>query len=152
MTDARTMRTLRDDDAELETLSQLMAAGFGTKPEDSLKWIKKNDRDGFRVLEGDGGDLAACVGILPMGQFFGGSSVKSAGIAAVTTSPAYRGQGHALALMQQVLVELRGRGCAMSSLYPATWHLYRRCGYELAGSRSKVEVAVERMLDERNEG
>ncbi len=149
MTDAGKMRALRDD-ADLEALAGLMASGFGSSLEDSRKWIEKNGRGGFRLLDleggatGDGG-LAACVGILPMGQFFGGRPVKSAGIAAVTVAPAHRGRGHALSLMQQTLVELRGQGCAVSSLFPATWHLYRRCGYELAGARNKIDVAVHRM-------
>jgi predicted acetyltransferase len=84
-------------------------------------------RSGDRVVGG--------LWLVPMGQFFGGRSVPTAGIAGVGIDPAERGRGAASALMADALAEQRRDGVALSTLYPATLPLYRRAGYELAGCR-----------------
>ena len=82
------------------------------------------------TLRGRDGDLVGGLGILFMGQWFGGRSVRTGGIAAVGVPPEERGEGAAEALMTSVLRGLRKRGVPISTLYPSNLRLYRKVGYE----------------------
>jgi predicted acetyltransferase len=64
------------------------------------------------------------------------------GIGGVGVAPARRGRGTATRLMQASLRELRGQGAPLVSLYPATQPLYRRVGFEQAGSRFEIRVQL----------
>jgi predicted acetyltransferase len=75
-----------------------------------------------------------------MGQWFGGRSVPMTGVGAVAVAPEARGRGAAFRLMRCALEEMRERGIAISSLYPATQTLFRKAGYEQAGARFAVSV------------
>jgi predicted acetyltransferase len=68
-----------------------------------------------------------------MGQWFGGRPVRMTGISAVGIEPAERARGSGTEFMRAVLEELRASDVPLSTLYPATQTIYRRCGYELAG-------------------
>jgi predicted acetyltransferase len=50
--------------------------------------------------------------------------------------------------MQEVVRELHAKGVALSTLYPATQPLYRRAGYEQAGSHFRVRVETARLFAE----
>jgi predicted acetyltransferase len=64
------------------------------------------------------------------------------GIGGVGVAPARRGKGTATRLMQAALRELRAQGAPLVSLYPATQPLYRRVGFEQAGSRFESRVQL----------
>ena len=64
------------------------------------------------------------------------------GVAAVGIAPEHRGGGIASALMHAALREMHAEGVALSALYPATIPLYRRVGYEHAGVRDEVQIAL----------
>lgn len=124
------------DAAELQALAPIIAWAFGGVAEDSLKWLSKGGveqvRVGFR-----GGRLAAGLLTIPMGHWFGERSVPAVGIAGVAIAPEFRGEGNALSLMRETLRDARDRGVALSSLYPASLQLYRKAGYEIAGTRCR---------------
>lgn len=80
-----------------------------------------------------GSELAGGLIIIPMGIWFGGRSVKNLGVAGVAIAPEHRGRGHGYAMMTAMLRDARRAGHAVSTLFPATISLYRKCGYELAG-------------------
>lgn len=82
----------------------------------------------------DGGRLVAATSSHYFGQFFGGRAVPMAGVHSVAVVPDRRGQGLARAVMTPMLHGMRERGEVISSLFPATTRLYRRLGWELAGS------------------
>jgi predicted acetyltransferase len=75
-----------------------------------------------------------------MGQWFGGRSVPTGAIRAVGVAPQFRAKGIATHLLSSVLEELRRDGIVSSTLYPATQPLYRRAGFELAGTRQGYSV------------
>ncbi len=77
--------------------------------------------------------VVAALGVLGAGQWFGGRSVPTTGIAAVGVPPEERGSGAAFQLMVEVLKEQRRGGIPLSTLYPATQRLYRKAGYQTAG-------------------
>lgn len=99
-------------------------------------WQEYTDRLGLgncRVLRSDN-QVVAGLGIYAMGQWFGGQSVPTAGLAAVGVAPEYRGTGVAVQLLRQTLLDCRTQGMPLSTLYASTQQLYRKVGYEQAGN------------------
>ncbi len=73
-------------------------------------------------------------------QWFGGRAVPMAGIASVATLPERRGGGIASDLMRSVMRAARRDGKAIATLYPATVTVYRRLGFEYAGTYTEYRV------------
>jgi predicted acetyltransferase len=65
------------------------------------------------------------------------------GVGGVGVAPHVRGRGTATRFMGELLQEQREAGMALSVLFPSTQTLYRRVGYEPAGSRYELRVQVE---------
>lgn len=130
-------------EAELAAARDIVGQAFGTNPDDALAWMQKVPPEAawLRVLR-EGGSVAATTVLIPMGQWFGGRAVRMGGISGVGVAPARRGQGAATRLMQASLHELRREGFPLSGLYPATQPVYRRVGFEQAGSRFEIRVQV----------
>jgi len=80
--------------------------------------------------------------MIPMGQWWGSQRVPMTGIAGVGVTPEYRGTGVAIALVQDTVKELHRQGVPLSVLYPATQHLYRKAGYEQAGTACWWEIST----------
>ena len=106
------------------------------------EWLGTIGVENFREARLDG-KVAAGLGYVPMGQWFGGRVVPSVGITAVGVAPEYRGAGAGSRMLKLMLEELHREGWALSSLYPATVEYYRRVGYERAGHRMHYELAVD---------
>jgi predicted acetyltransferase len=128
---------------ELAAVLDIVAQAFATPPEEMRGWPQKLEAGAaqLRVLR-EGGTVAASLVQIPMGQWFSGRRVPMVGIGAVGVAPARRGQGTATRLMQASLRELRGQGVPLVCLYPATQPLYRRVGFEQAGSRFEIRVQL----------
>lgn len=90
-----------------------------------------------------GGAVAAGLGIIAMGQWWGGRRVSVAGIVAVGVAPEHRGAGVGAELMREMLAEQRRSGTALSVLYASTLWFYRSVGYERAGSSIIYELPIE---------
>ncbi len=138
------------DDAELKALADQRTRTYNQSPDDAVDWAeqRKAGIDDIRVVR-IGGKVAGGLGLLPGGQFFGGRSVPMTGIGGVGIDPEHRAAGLASSLMRSVVEELRSNGCALSVLYPATQPVYRRVGYELAGSLIGYQVETD-LLDVRD--
>lgn len=133
------------DGAERSRLGAIVSHALGFPLEDHEGWFEKAGHEHLRVLKRGDRVVAGLVHI-PMGQFFGGASVPTVGIAGVGVSPEERGAGVGTALMLASLRETRAKGIPLSTLYPATITLYRRAGYEVGGSRFRIEIDP-RLLD-----
>ncbi len=130
--------------SQLEAFCNILSWAFGFPVEDAPGWLAQGGTDNVRgVLKS--GNLAGGLLTLPMGQYFGGRSVTMLGIAGVAIAPEARGAGAALSLMQHAVRELHERGVALSTLYPATLALYRKAGWELAGSLFDIQVEAARI-------
>ncbi|MBJ6759451.1 GNAT family N-acetyltransferase [Myxococcaceae bacterium JPH2] len=127
------------DEQEQAAVADIVAQAFAMSPADSLALVQRVGAAGYRVLR-EGGSVASTLSYLRMGQWLGGRSVPMVGVGSVGVSPAHRGSGVATRMMQALLREVRAEGVPLSVLYPATQPLYRRVGYELAGSRFEVRV------------
>ncbi|MDC0709854.1 GNAT family N-acetyltransferase [Stigmatella sp. ncwal1] len=128
--------------AEREAVIDIEAQSFALAPPDAAAMVEKVGLANFRVLR-ERGEVVAMALPIPMGQWYGGRRVPMAGVGGVGVSPRARGQGTATQLMREVLQEMRGAGFPLSVLYPSTQTLYRRVGYEQAGSRYEIRAQVE---------
>jgi predicted acetyltransferase len=127
------------NDGERDALGDLLAHAFGFPVADAGGWFERAKHENIRVVR-HGGAVAAGLLEVPMGQFFGGRSVPTMGVAGVGVAPDHRGQGLGAAMMVAMLREAKTRGFALSTLYPASVTLYRRAGYERAGARFEVKL------------
>jgi predicted acetyltransferase len=132
------------DAADMEALAQILSWSFGFPANDAEPWLRRGGLENVRVLrdKSDKKEIVACLLIIPMGQFFGGKSVRMAGVAGVATAATARGTGAATVLMRAAVEEMRASGYPISALYPATRTLYRRAGYEPAGGHFEVTVPI----------
>ena len=132
------------DDAEENALAQAQSIGLGFPAEAAPAWWETAGREHLRVVRQDGRVVGGLF-FVPMGQFFGGSSVSMAGIAGVAILPEARGLGAGGFLMRETVRELRGRGFALSTLYASTFPIYRSAGYEQAGHWCRYSIDASRL-------
>lgn len=91
------------------------------------------------------GRIAASVAVHDFGQFFGGRRLACAGVALVTCSPEFRSRGITRSLLSGMLREQHAAGVPLSALYPSTRTLYRRLGYETAGTLFRYTIPLNRI-------
>ena len=130
--------------AEWRALREALAIAFAIPPKDVPKWIRRAGASNFRVVR-DGREVGGGLALYPFGHFFGGRSVPALGVAAVGIFPHHRARGLGSFLMGESLREIARRGIPISTLYPATMPVYRRAGYERAGSWVYHFIPVERL-------
>ncbi len=123
------------------SLTRLLSLAFATPPDKVQEWLTNTGLGNFRMYTEDGVQLACCLRV-PLGHYFQGSPVKTVGVAGVGVAPEARGRGVASRMMAALLREVYAEGVALSSLYPATLPLYRRAGYEQAGSWFEHRIAL----------
>jgi predicted acetyltransferase len=122
---------------DIERAGALMAESFGFPPANAGPWFDYAGRENIRVFR-RAGSVAGALLLVPMGQFWGGRSVRLCGFAGVAVPPWERGRGVATQMMADGLRELRNDGWPLAALYPATQPVYRRVGFEQAGSRFEI--------------
>ncbi|HEY8942882.1 MAG TPA: GNAT family N-acetyltransferase [Polyangiaceae bacterium] len=140
---------LATETAELEALAPIEGWAFGFPATDALEWLKGAGSGRVRVAR-EGARVVGGLLEIPMGQWFGGKSVTTLGLAGVAVAPETRGRGLALRLIQQTLRAARERGFALSTLYPSTFGLYRKAGYELGGSYCRFNLQLRRLPRSRS--
>jgi predicted acetyltransferase len=91
----------------------------------------------------DGDRIVAAAGARDFRQWFGGRELEMSGIWGVVTSPEHRGGGLATRAVTTLLEEARSKGQPLSALYPATQRPYRGIGFELGGTMTRHEVALD---------
>jgi len=139
-----TLRGEREQDA----YARLLAHAFISPLETAQDWIREAGAAEARVLR-HGDEVVAGLLRIPMGQWFGGRSVPMVGIADVGTTPEVRGRGAATQLMGAAVREMHAGGTSLSVLYAASFPLYRRAGYEIAGSVHETTVPLDSLSHER---
>jgi len=136
---------LTSDPADMEALAPIVAWAFGNDARSSLEWLHRVDAGCLRVASRSGRSgvgIEAGLVEIPMGQWFGGERLSMLGLAGVAVAPEARGQGVAFELVAATLRAARERDVALSMLYPSTYRLYRKAGYELAGSYCNYSLQI----------
>ena len=123
-----TVRPLTDDDAAaVGRLSQLAFGWMGGELPATLK--------GKTYVGEEGPDGLGGIALLRhYEQLWGGRRVRMGGVASVAVHPHARGQGTVRRLMTHLLGTMRELDQPISVLYPTAAGIYRRLGWEVAGS------------------
>ncbi len=127
------------DDVARAALAPILGHAFAFPVEDAADWFLRAGHPNIRAIRKDGRVVGGLL-VVPMGQYFGGRSVSTMGVAGVGIAPDARGSGAATEMMRALIREQHAAGVALSTLYPATVPLYRRAGYERAGVRREVRI------------
>jgi predicted N-acetyltransferase YhbS len=142
MTEIETRRAA--DPEDLEALAPIVGWAFGGGTSRALEWLRPAGAAHVRVACVQGRVSGGLVEV-PMGQWFGGQSVSTLGLAGVAIAPEAHGQGLALGLVRHTLRAARQRGVALATLYPCTFRLYRKAGFELVGSYCRFTLQLRQL-------
>lgn len=126
---------------DVPPLTDILHWAFTGSAADAAPFFDRVGLENIRVIREEGRPVG-CLALIWMGQWFGGVSVGTAGVAAVAVAPDARGRGAATELMRATLAEARAKGFPLSTLYPATQPVYRAAGYEQAGSRWELKLPL----------
>ncbi len=142
MTGSLTIRQVTpDDDPEAEF--DLRHRAFGPATRDRETMLAEQHAfvaDGALIGAWDGQALVGSARVHDMRQWWGGRALPMGGVGGVKVAPEARGQGVGRALMTEVLAVMSRRGYALSALYPATAHIYRSLGWEIAGGGYRATI------------
>jgi predicted acetyltransferase len=137
------------DPADMPAIGRLLHHAFAGPPDKCQEWVRVLGVQHMRMVWPSGApqdsQAAACLALIPMGQYFGGRSVPMVGYAGVAVAPESRGGGLALAMMRESMQEIRRTGAPLSCLYASTQTLYRQVGFEQAGHRFRHEIEIARL-------
>lgn len=125
--------------ADRPAIARELALAFGFSPERAAEYIENIGLSDFRVLMGPHG-VAAIAALVRTGHFLGGRSVPAANICHIAIAPQWRGHGLARQLLAELEAEALARGAAMTTLFASARPVYRKAGYELAGSEIIYEA------------
>ncbi len=125
-----------------DELTNVLSAALHSPPGRMERWLAPLENDHLRAVWQQG-SIVAGLGLIYMGQWFGGTSVPMVGLTAVGVTPDQRGSGIGSLLLRQTLAELHEEGIALSALYPATLPFYQRAGYARAGQRLTYEMPLD---------
>jgi predicted acetyltransferase len=105
------------------------------------QWCDRIGASNLRLAR-RGSEIVGGLGLVPMGHWLGGCSVPCVGVTAVAVAPEHRSRGIAAELLRTALEEVRRDGVALSSLFPATYPVYRAAGYESAANRLVYRIPL----------
>jgi predicted acetyltransferase len=134
-----TIRPLRPE--ERPALEAVLGRALHFEPARMTYWMAGAGPANYRVVRA-GGRPVGGLALLSMGQWFGGERVPMAGIGSLGIAPEWRGRGAASTLLRGTLTELHETGVALAVLYPSTLPVYRKAGFERAGSTITYDLAV----------
>ena len=142
MTDHLTHGPPRDA-ADRRRFASLSEYAFWEEPaaEPEIGWLAEGGPSVVRLARRGDRVIGGAI-VVPAAQWFGGRAVPSALIGAVSVAPEHRGGGAGTAIVADYLRVARDAGLAISSLYPASYPLYHRSGYEHAGAVVRYDLPV----------
>lgn len=110
-------------------------------PEQWRLYIERVGKENVRGVYRDH-ELLGGMAFYRMGQWFGGRQVPTAGFSGVAIQPAARGSGACRTMLVSVLQELYQDGTPLASLYASTQRLYRKLGFEQAGTLTQYNLPI----------
>ena len=129
-------------EAELEEFAVILTDSLNFPPRAQRDVFARYRPDQLRLVRA-GGRVLGGLFLLEAGQYFGGRRVPSTAIHAVAIAPEARGSGAGGDLLRAAVLELAGPGGPpLAALFPATQPIYRRVGFEQAGTYSRYRVPI----------
>ena len=134
----RRYRMARPEELRALMVQDAQAFGDSTTSVSIDRSMGRTRVEELRVLEEDGDRLGL---LLARSQpvFWGGRPVPASQVSGLSVGAEHRGRGVATELLRAYLAEVRERGAALSTLFPAAVQLYRRAGWEYAGTWTLYE-------------
>lgn len=127
------IRPISEDD--LEAAHFLLAYSFtGDRSQEGRERMKHVESMGSAFALYDGGQMAACLRILPLQTFIHGAAIPLGGISGVACLPEHRRKGYVGRLLRHALAVMREQGQPLSSLFTPHPSLYRRYGWMTASN------------------
>lgn len=126
--------------ADASDISRLLRLAFGFDERRATEYVVHAGDGTFFIVDEGHGTPVACAALLNTSHTFAGGEVPSASIAHVAIAPEARGTGLARPFMSALCDAARDRGAAMVSLFASARPVYRKCGFELAGSEMVYEA------------
>jgi predicted acetyltransferase len=112
-------------------------------------FVERIGRENLRAVR-HAGRLIGGLATYAMGQWFGGRSIRCAGVSAVGVAPEFRRQGASRFLLQNMLEDQRSAGVPLAALFASSQAVYRAVGFEQAGSWNGYELPLTNIrLDDR---
>lgn len=125
----------------LDAVVDNAAVSFG-RPQDESAWEQWRDRlergEVYGIVDDD--VVIGQARLVPTYHRFGRRPVAALDLASVAVPPQHRGKGVASALTLDAAAIGTASGFGLSVLFPATTSLYRRLGWEHAGSLTRYRV------------
>jgi predicted acetyltransferase len=132
---------LPSGETDLPRFADIAARSLAFPAERALVWFERAGARNVRVAR-RGADVVGGHIVIPMGHWVGGRAVPCIGISGVAVAPEHRSRGVCSEMMRVALQDARREGVPLSSLYPATFPVYRAAGYEAAGSRFVYRIVL----------
>lgn len=129
------------DEADLDAAFRLGRLAFGAPADARQRWGEQVAQSAAYGLV-ETGHLLAVGQIHAFGQYYGGRVVPMGGLAGVAVAPEQRRRGLSRVLLSGLLPALREAGHVVSALYPTVPEVYRRCGWEIAGSLERAVLGT----------
>jgi len=144
------MRSMQDveygpmaGEEDLPAVLRAITLAFGLTADRAEGWLRGAGLEHMRVVrEREGEPVVGCLMRVPMGQYFGGRSLRMLGFAGVAVMPEARGRGIARRMMAAAMREARAEGYPLAGLYASTQELYRQVGFEPAGHHFTVRIPL----------
>ncbi|PAP95089.1 GNAT family N-acetyltransferase [Mesorhizobium wenxiniae] len=130
----------RAKSGEEDAVCHLLTMAFGFSRERAREYVHHAGIPSFRMVREPDGAAKACAALLMTSHAFGGVDVPAANIAHVALAPEARGQGLARPLVDALCDDAREQGALIVSLFASARPVYRKCGFELAGSEIIYEA------------
>lgn len=137
-------RPLRHDEAADAARRSAVSFGGSLDEEAVEEWRSRIAGGDVWGLADDADRILAHGRFALVDHWLGGRRVPTQHVAALAVPPEHRAKGVAAALMRAAVAEGTRQGAGLSLLFPATVALYRRLGYEHAGTFTRYRLDARR--------
>jgi predicted acetyltransferase len=137
----RSYRMARPEEHRTLMVQDAQAFGDSTAGLSIDRSVARTRVEELRVLE-EGGTRLGLLLARRQPVRWGGRPVPASQVSGLSVAAEHRGRGVATELLRAYLAEVHERGAAISTLFPAAVQLYRRAGYEYAGTLTLYEAAA----------
>jgi predicted acetyltransferase len=124
---------------DIDFIVAAYASAFAFSRNRTNEYIENTGLSNFHVIE-QASSPAAVLALIDTGHWFGGRAVPACNIAHVAITPEHRGSGLAATILDFAYAEALKRGAVVASLFASTRPVYRKSGFELAGSEMIYEA------------
>lgn len=125
---------------DADVICHLVAMAFGFSRDRANEYVDHAGIGSLRVVRNVAGTVQACAALLMTSHAVGGVDLPAANIAHVAIAPEARGHGLARPLVEVLCEDAGEQGAVMVSLFASARPVYRKCGFELAGSEIVYEA------------